>query len=101
MAASILAMVGACAWVLRRTSLQRWGALWFGMILAQATLGAATILTDKAADVATAHVLLGALSLAMGAMLSVVARREAVAIPLRENTKEIVSLLTSAATVTK
>jgi heme A synthase len=43
------------------------------MILAQATLGAATILTDKAADVATAHVLLGALSLAMGAVVSVVA----------------------------
>jgi cytochrome c oxidase assembly protein subunit 15 len=50
--------------------------VWLGLILTQAIFGAATILTDKAADVATAHVLLGALSLAAGAMLSVVACRE-------------------------
>jgi cytochrome c oxidase assembly protein subunit 15 len=100
-AVSILAMVGASAWALRKTSLQRWGGLWFGMILAQATLGAATILTDKAADVATAHVLLGALSLAMGAMLGIVTKREAVAVSSTENTKDIVSLLTPAATAIK
>jgi cytochrome c oxidase assembly protein subunit 15 len=69
----ILGMVGACAWALRKTGLSKWAWMWLGMILAQATLGAATILTDKAADVATAHVLLGALSLAMGAVVSVVA----------------------------
>ena len=57
----------------------RWLALaWLALILAQAILGAATVLTDKAADVATAHVLLGALSLATGAMLSIVIFRESV-----------------------
>ncbi len=50
--------------------------MWLGLILTQAILGAATILTDKAADVATAHVMLGALSLAAGAMLTVAACEE-------------------------
>lgn len=100
-AVSILVMVAASAWAVRKTPLNRWGWLWLGMILAQATLGAATILTDKAADVATAHVLLGALSLATGAMLTLVATRETVAAPATENTKELVGLLTSAAAVTK
>ena len=42
-------------------------------------LGAATIWSNKAADVATAHVLVGALSLGMGAMLSLIGLREAAA----------------------
>jgi cytochrome c oxidase assembly protein subunit 15 len=46
------------------------------LILAQALLGAATIWSNKAADVATAHVLVGALSLGMGAMLSLIVSRE-------------------------
>ena len=41
--------------------------LWLGLILLQVGLGAATIWTNKAADVATAHVLVGALALAVGA----------------------------------
>jgi heme A synthase len=40
------------------------------MICLQAALGAATVLSNKAADVATAHVLLGALSLLSGTILS-------------------------------
>ena len=50
--------------------------LWLGLILAQVLLGAATIWTNKAADVATAHVLVGALALALGAILSIVSFRQ-------------------------
>ncbi len=48
---------------------------WVGLSVGQAVLGAATIWTNKAADVATAHVAGGALSLLTGAMLVLVARR--------------------------
>ena len=48
---------------------------WVGLILGQAVLGAATIWTNKAADIATAHVAVGALSLLAGAMLVLSARR--------------------------
>jgi hypothetical protein len=41
------------------------------LILVQALLGAATIWSDKAADIATAHVMVGSLALALGAMLSI------------------------------
>jgi cytochrome c oxidase assembly protein subunit 15 len=49
---------------------------WLGLVLTQVALGAATILSNKAADIATAHVLVGALSLALGAILSIVSSRE-------------------------
>jgi cytochrome c oxidase assembly protein subunit 15 len=48
---------------------------WLGLICCQAGLGALTVLSDKAADIATAHVLIGAVSLATGAMLSIIAAR--------------------------
>ena len=60
---------------------------WLGVILIQALLGAATIWSDKAADVATAHVMIGALSLALGVILSIVASRSLVwarAVPATE-----------------
>jgi len=41
----------------------------------QATFGAATIWTNKAADLATAHVAVGALSLVNGVVLALVAAR--------------------------
>ena len=43
--------------------------IWPGLIAAQFTLGMFTIWTDKAADIATAHVGVGALSLALGVLL--------------------------------
>jgi cytochrome c oxidase assembly protein subunit 15 len=46
--------------------------MWLGLILAQIVLGAATVLSDKAADIATAHVLVGALALATGAISCIV-----------------------------
>ena len=52
---------------------------WFALILLQVGLGAATIWTNKAADVATAHVLVGALALAVGALWCAIAFRESVA----------------------
>lgn len=55
----------------------RLSALWFGVILLQVILGAATIWTNKAADIATAHVAVGALSLVTGAMISLVTLRAA------------------------
>lgn len=73
----ILAAVTACAWLAQRrmgkSEVQpalSW--IWVGLILVQALLGAATIWSNKAADIATAHVLVGALSLALGAMLSII-----------------------------
>lgn len=48
----------------------RWGMVWSGILLAQFLLGAATIWTDKAADLATAHVVGGALSLLTGVIFS-------------------------------
>jgi len=49
--------------------------LWFALILVQAGLGAWTIWSNKAADVATAHVLVGALSLVTGALWCIIAFR--------------------------
>jgi heme a synthase len=49
--------------------------VWVSLLLAQFFLGAATLWTDKAADVATTHVAFGALSLANGALLTLVVRR--------------------------
>jgi cytochrome c oxidase assembly protein subunit 15 len=48
---------------------------WLALIVFQVGLGAATIWTNKAADVATAHVLVGALALAVGALWCAIAFR--------------------------
>lgn len=47
-----------------------WIAVWVGMIVVQVALGAWTIWSNKAADVATAHMILGALSLVLGAIIT-------------------------------
>jgi cytochrome c oxidase assembly protein subunit 15 len=52
---------------------------WLGLTLAQVGLGAATIWTNKAADVATAHVLVGALALAVGTLWCAIAFRQTTA----------------------
>jgi cytochrome c oxidase assembly protein subunit 15 len=74
----ILCAVAFCAWQSWRKfsgPVAKLSAFWFVLILCQAGLGAATVLSDKAADISTAHVLVGALSLATGAMLSIIAAR--------------------------
>ena len=72
----IVMLVGCVAWKVRleqgRGSLPaKFAAAWWGLICLQAGLGAATIWSNKAADVATAHVLCGALSLLAGTIFSV------------------------------
>jgi cytochrome c oxidase assembly protein subunit 15 len=47
-----------------------WCGVWFLMICAQIALGAWTVWSNKAADVATAHMALGAFSLLFGVILS-------------------------------
>lgn len=56
----------------RRTSRgsQKFATLWLGMICVQICLGAWTIWSNKAADVATLHMALGALSLVLGAVFT-------------------------------
>ena len=49
---------------------RRWSLLWCSLLLVQCGLGAATIWTDKAADFATAHVVVGAVSLLTGVLFS-------------------------------
>ena len=82
-ALAILGAVAFAAWSARRALgsrnlLSRLALVWLGLILTQGLLGAATIWSNKAADIATAHVLVGALALALGAMMSIIAYREQV-----------------------
>jgi cytochrome c oxidase assembly protein subunit 15 len=76
-AALILVGVGLCAWRVRRVQ-SPLGVIvfvWFGLVVVQAVLGAATVWSNKAADLATAHVLVGALSLATGVLSCIVCSR--------------------------
>jgi cytochrome c oxidase assembly protein subunit 15 len=77
-AVGILAAVAALAWITSRRfgtahALSKLSLMWLSLILLQAALGAATIWSNKAADVATLHVLGGAISLALGSLLSIFA----------------------------
>jgi cytochrome c oxidase assembly protein subunit 15 len=79
-AGAIFFTVAACAWSFWRTLglrnvASRLALLWFGLVFTQVLLGAATIWSEKAADIATAHVTVGALSLAAGAILCIVTVR--------------------------
>ncbi len=58
---------------------------WLALIVAQAALGAATIWTNKSADIATAHVGVGALTLVTGVLLTLAAYRCLVAAPSAVN----------------
>jgi heme a synthase len=71
MAMVILGCVCVVTWRARR----RLAFVWLGLILAQVALGAWTIWSNKAADVATAHVLVGALSLVTGALWCIICFR--------------------------
>jgi cytochrome c oxidase assembly protein subunit 15 len=80
-AIAILSAVAYAAWFTGRALggknyLSRMALAWLGVILTQVALGAATIWSNKAADIATAHVLVGALSLAFGAILCIVSGKE-------------------------
>lgn len=68
----VLGAVAACWWLTRRsTAVARfgrvWPNVWLGGVVMQALLGAVTIWSNKAADIATLHVILGACLLGLGA----------------------------------
>jgi len=67
----------AAAWLTPGAApvLRRWSAVWVGLVLVQFLLGAFTIWTNKAADVATTHVAVGALTLVTGALLTAMSWR--------------------------
>jgi heme A synthase len=60
---------------LRATALPRWSDAWFLLLAAQIALGAWVIWSNKAADIATAHVALGAIMLALGITLATISLR--------------------------
>ena len=73
----ILSAVGCAAWFARREPseaplFRRLTLVWLGLILLQGLLGAATIWSNKAADIATAHVMVGAITLALGTILCLI-----------------------------
>lgn len=79
-AVGILGAVCGAAWLAHRRLggahfLTKAACVWVGAIIAQVVLGAATIWTGKSADMATAHVAVGALSLAIGSGLTLVVFR--------------------------
>jgi cytochrome c oxidase assembly protein subunit 15 len=75
-AASAQKRLGTCNRVARLTL------LWLALVLIQVLLGAATIWSNKAADIATLHVLSGALLLAFGGILTIVVYDQKRAAPI-------------------
>jgi cytochrome c oxidase assembly protein subunit 15 len=67
-----------------RDALTRFAFFWLGLIFVQIGLGAATILTNKAADIATAHVLVGALSLVTGTLWCIIAFARSARVPVAQ-----------------
>lgn len=71
----VLLAVGFCLWSTRknlggRDPLARLSFAWSGLVIVQAALGAVTVWSNKAADVATLHVVIGALTLSLGGLLT-------------------------------
>ena len=76
----ILFSIGFLAFESRRSlgakaRLSRLSLIWLGMIFTQLILGIMTVLKNKPADIATAHVVLGAASLVMGSVLTIIAHK--------------------------
>jgi len=77
-AAVIVLLIAFAFWRTKRSvgpkhPLTKFAMFWVFLVIAQFFLGAATIWTNKSADVATAHVAVGALTLVTGAMMTLVA----------------------------
>jgi cytochrome c oxidase assembly protein subunit 15 len=73
---------------LRNASLSRWTDAWFLLLAFQITLGAWVIWSNKAADIATAHVAVGAIMLGLGISISTIYLRllqSSVAIPTQHS----------------
>jgi cytochrome c oxidase assembly protein subunit 15 len=72
-----------------------WGrmtSVWASLVLVQVLLGIFTILRNKPADVATAHVAVGALTLVTGCLLVLVSRRQERPAPVSAETGDISAL---------
>jgi heme a synthase len=78
-----VAICAAQAWrrLGRRDALTKFAIFWLALIIVQIGLGIATILTNKAADIATLHVMGGALSLVTGALWCIIAFGRPAALP--------------------
>jgi len=77
-ALAIFILTALCAWQARRQLggkdvLAKLAGAWLALVFLQAILGAATVWSNKAADVATTHVLVGALSLMIGSLWCILA----------------------------
>ena len=71
----IVCLIRARAAELRGQPLARWSDAWFLLLAAQITLGASVIWSNKAVDIATAHVAVGATMLAVGIVISAISLR--------------------------
>jgi heme a synthase len=82
-----VAVCAAQAWrqLGKRDALTKFAVFWFALIILQIGLGIETIWSNKAADVATAHVLGGALSLVTGALWCIIAFGRSVKLPETQN----------------
>jgi heme a synthase len=74
---AIVVLIGivAVTWSIRRreslpASIRLFAVAWPALVMTQIVLGAWTVLSNKAADVATSHVFVGALTLVVGVLLS-------------------------------
>ncbi|MCB1128007.1 MAG: COX15/CtaA family protein [Verrucomicrobiae bacterium] len=80
LAVLLLVAVGTAATSARRRSpagpLGVGSTFWVALVIGQAALGVWTVLSGKAADIATAHVAVGSLSLVTGVALVLIARRQ-------------------------
>jgi cytochrome c oxidase assembly protein subunit 15 len=78
-ALAILLAVASFAWTVFRSVsagvVRKMTGIWLGLVLVQGLFGATTIWMNKPADVATAHVVVGALLLAFGAMICIILPR--------------------------
>jgi cytochrome c oxidase assembly protein subunit 15 len=78
-------LVPVAAWKFRRAARganaagARLAGFWAALIVLQAALGIGTVLLNKPADVATAHVMIGALCLVVGSVLLLVTREFSIA----------------------
>jgi cytochrome c oxidase assembly protein subunit 15 len=68
----------------KNDSLTKLAFFWLALIVLQVALGIATLWTNKAADVATAHVMVGALSLVTGALWCLIAFGRSAKVPETE-----------------
>jgi cytochrome c oxidase assembly protein subunit 15 len=68
-----------------RDSLTKFSLFWLALILVQIGLGAWTVLSNKAADVATTHLLVGALALVTGALGCIISFRRSSKIAATQN----------------